>query len=179
MPSLGTILLSLLVAFIPALGYTLLVWWLDRYEREPFRLLVVAFFWGAVPAIALAVLLEYRLGNPFAALDTVLLREFGMDSLAAPVIEELAKGLALLLLFFLVRNEFDNVLDGIVYGAVIGFGFAMTENALYFIDLLRRGGADQFTNVAMLRLLLFGLNHAFYSAIVGAGFGLAAKPIRP
>ena len=56
MPSLGTILLSLLVAFIPALGYTLLVWWLDRYEREPFRLLVVAFFWGAVPAIALAVL---------------------------------------------------------------------------------------------------------------------------
>ena len=84
-----------------------------------------------------------------------------------------------LLLFFLVRNEFDNVLDGIVYGAVIGFGFAMTENALYFIDLLRRGGADQFTNVAMLRLLLFGLNHAFYSAIVGAGFGLAAEVTGP
>ena len=110
MPSPGTILLSLLIAFIPALGYTLLVWWLDRYEREPFRLLMVAFFWGAVPAIALAILLEYRLGDPFAALDTVLLREFGMNSLAAPVIEELTKGLALLLLFFLVRNEFDNVL---------------------------------------------------------------------
>ena len=179
MPSPGTILLSLVVAFIPALGYTLLVWWLDRYEREPFRLLVVAFFWGAVPAIALAILLEYRLGDPFAALETVLLREFGMDSLVVPVIEELTKGLALLLLFLLVRNEFDNVLDGIVYGAVIGFGFAMTENALYFIDLLRKGGADQFTNVVMLRLLLFGLNHAFYSAIVGAGFGLAAEVTGP
>ena len=178
-PSPGTILLSLVVAFIPALGYTLLVWWLDRYEREPFRLLVVAFFWGAVPAIALAILLEYRLGDPFAALEPVLLREFGMDSLVVPVIEELTKGLALLLLFLLVRNEFDNVLDGIVYGAVIGFGFAMTENALYFIDLLRKGGADQFTNVVMLRLLLFGLNHAFYSAIVGAGFGLAAEVTGP
>ena len=118
MPSPGAILLSLVVAFIPALGYTLLVWWLDRYEREPFRLLVIAFFWGAVPAIALAILLEYRLGDPFAALETVLLREFGMDSLAVPVIEELTKGLALLLLFLLVRNKFDNVLDGIVYGAV-------------------------------------------------------------
>jgi len=174
-PSPGTILLSLAVAFIPALGYTLLVWWLDRYEREPFRLLVVAFFWGAVPAIALAIVLEYRLGDPFAALETALLRRLAMDSLLVPVIEELTKGLALLLLFLLVRNEFANVLDGIVYGAVIGFGFAMTENALYFIDLLRRGGVDQFSNVVMLRLLLFGLNHAFYSAIVGAGFGLAAE----
>ena len=63
-----------------------------------------------MPAIALAILLEYRLGDPFAALDTVLLREFGMNSLAAPVIEELTKGLALLLLFFLARDQFDNVL---------------------------------------------------------------------
>lgn len=63
-----------------------------------------------MPAIALAILLEYRLGDSFAAPDTVLLREFGMNSLAARVIEELTKGLALLLLFFLARNEFDNVL---------------------------------------------------------------------
>ena len=63
-----------------------------------------------MPAIALAILLEYRLGDSFAAPDTVLLREFGMNSLAAPVIEELTKGLALLLLFFLARNKFDNVL---------------------------------------------------------------------
>ena len=87
MPSPGTIILSLVVAFIPALGYTLLIWWLDRYEHEPFRLLVVAFFWGAVPAIALAILLEYHLGDPFAALEAVLLREFGMDSLVVPVME--------------------------------------------------------------------------------------------
>lgn len=179
MPAPGTILLSLAVAFIPALGYTLLVWWLDRYEREPFRLLMVAFFWGAVPAIALAILLEYRLGDPFAAAQVVIVRDFAMDSLLVPVIEEVTKAIALLVLFVLVRNEFDNVLDGVVYGAVIGFGFAMTENALYFIDLLRRGGSDQFTDVVALRVLLFGLNHAFYSAIVGAGFGLAAEVTGP
>ncbi len=179
MPSPGTILLSLVVAFIPALGYTLLVWWLDRYEREPFRLLLIAFLWGAVPAIALAILLEVRLGDPFAALELAALRQFATDSLLVPVIEEVTKGLALFLLFVVVRNEFDNVLDGIVYGSVIGFGFAMTENALYFTDLLRRGGADRFTDVVVLRILLFGLNHAFYSAIVGAGFGLAAEVTGP
>lgn len=168
-----------MIAFIPALAYTLVVWWLDRFEREPFRLLMIAFFWGAVPAIALAILLEIRLGDPFAAVEQVLLRQFATDSLLVPVIEEVTKGIALLVLFILVRNEFDNVLDGVVYGSVIGFGFAMTENALYFTDLLHRGRADQLTNVAMLRLLMFGLNHAFYSAIVGAGFGLAAEVTGP
>ena len=178
-PSLGTILLSLVIAFIPALAYTLLVWWLDRYEREPFRLLVISFCWGAVPAIALAILLEIRLGDPFAAVEQVLLRQFATDSLLVPVIEEATKGAALLVLFVLVRHEFDNVLDGIVYGSVIGFGFAMTENALYFADLLQRGYGERFTTIVMLRLLLFGLNHAFYSAIVGAGFGLAAEVTGP
>ncbi len=43
------------------------------------------------------------------------------------------KGLALVALFYLARQEFDGPLDGIVYGALIGFGFSMTENLLYFL----------------------------------------------
>ncbi|MFN2165676.1 MAG: PrsW family intramembrane metalloprotease [Anaerolineae bacterium] len=172
------IVFSLVAAFIPSLVYTLLIWWLDRYEREPLRLMVVAFLWGAVPAMLFSVFLEFALGRPFASVEPVLLHDVATNSLVAPVIEELAKGFALLILFFLARNQFDSVLDGIVYGAVIGFGFAMTENALYFFEVLRDGQVAQFTSIVALRSLLFGLNHAFYTAIIGAGFGLAAE-LRP
>ena len=51
--------------------------------------------------------------------------------IAAPLVEETTKGLGLLLLFWLVRSEFDNVRDGLVYGALIGAGFNWFESALY------------------------------------------------
>ncbi len=50
----GVILLASALALVPTLVYALLVWWLDRYEKEPLPLLVVAFLWGAVPAVILA-----------------------------------------------------------------------------------------------------------------------------
>lgn len=177
MTTLTIIVLALVLAFIPSLLYTLLVLWLDRNEREPVRLMMTVFLWGAVPAIALSILLELWLGKPFSEVEPMLLHDMATTSLVAPAVEELAKGLALLVLFLLARREFDNVLDGVVYGAIIGFGFAMTENALYFIELLNRGQAitERFGSVVFLRSLLFGLNHAFYTAIMGAGFGLAAE----
>ncbi len=175
-PSVNTILgiaLSFLAAFVPAIVYTLIVWWVDRYEREPGRLMASVFIWGAVPAVLLSILAELILGDPISALRPGLLGNVTTDSLLAPVVEELAKGTALLALFLLLRREFDSVLDGIVYGAVTGFGFAMTENFLYFIDVLDPAAWSRWFSVVVLRSLIFGFNHAFYTAIIGAGFGLA------
>ena len=74
-------------------------------------------------------------------------------------------------LYKLARYEFDGVLDGIVYGSLIGFGFAMVENIFYFLgsqdDLNSWGG------VVVARTLAFGLNHAMYTSFTGIGFGLA------
>lgn len=168
-------MLSLLAAFVPSAMYVSVIWWLDRYEREPWRLLFIAFIWGALPAVLLSVLLEYLLGNPFAGVEPVLLQDVASASLVAPIVEELAKALALLILLLVAGKDFNGVLDGVVYGAVIGFGFAMTENTLYFIEVL---GADRWVDwraVVTLRSLLFGFNHAFYTALIGAGFGLAVQ----
>ena len=71
----------------------------------------------------------------------------------------------MLLLFLLVRNEFDNVLDGVVYGAVIGFGFAMTENTLYFIELLRRVAPISSRTWSCCGSCSSDFDHTFYSAI--------------
>ena len=99
--------------------------WLDRYEPEPVRLLVLAFFWGAVVATAAALVLQaldqFVLGTP----DT------WSAAIVAPITEEGAKGLFILLLLWFRRRVIDGVLDGIVYAGLVGVGFAFTENILY------------------------------------------------
>jgi hypothetical protein len=91
------------------------------------------------------------------------------------VVEEAAKGSELLLLLLLVRHEFDNTLDGIVYGSLVGIGFAMTENVLYFG---REYVADGVIGVGMLfylRVVLGGLGHALYTGTTGAALGYARE----
>ncbi|MGD1994601.1 MAG: PrsW family intramembrane metalloprotease, partial [Anaerolineae bacterium] len=84
-----------------------------------------------------------------------------------PLIEEVSKGLVVLLLFLGLRREFDGPLDGIVYGGLVGLGFAVTENALFMIT---RDPQSQFLH----RIVMRGLSgHATYTALTGLGLGLA------
>jgi protease PrsW len=167
------LLLSLAAAVIPTFLYVLLFYWADRYEREPIWLLIVAFGWGAIPAVVVSLIGELVLGWPWIDAPDSITGAIMEGAVIAPVVEELAKGLALLLIFILLRHEFDGLLDGIVYGALIGFGFAMTENFFYFIGAYDEGGFQQLSVVIFLRAVLFGLNHAFYTGLTGIGFGLA------
>jgi RsiW-degrading membrane proteinase PrsW (M82 family) len=164
--------LSVLATALPTAAYVGIVWWLDRYEKEPAWLLAAAFLWGAVPAVVASLIAELIAGVPSGLLGGSLASVID-TSLSAPIIEEVAKGFALLLLFILFRREFDGVLDGIVYGAMVGFGFAMTENVLYFLGAYSTGGLADWGVVVFLRSVVFGLNHALFTAITGAGLGLA------
>ena len=153
----------MLLAAIPTALYSWLLWRLDRYEREPLHLLAVSFGWGALPALILAGLAELGV----SALVGDLLRPGYDTTVVAPLIEEPVKALALVALFLFVRREFNGMLDGIVYGALVGFGFAMSENMLYFL-----ANPDQLATIWVLRSVVFGFNHAFYTSIVGIVLGL-------
>jgi len=157
------LLLLLLAAATPTALYTLLLWWLDRYEKEPLHLLAVSFVWGAVPALVLAIGTELATGSAIEAV-------FGAGTnatLGAPIVEEVLKACALVGIFMWARREFDGVLDGIIYGALVGLGFSMSENVLYFWLY-----NDEFLATWWLRSGVFGFNHAFFSSMVGIGLGL-------
>jgi RsiW-degrading membrane proteinase PrsW (M82 family) len=154
---------AILAAAIPTAIYGLLIWWLDRYEKEPLLLIAVAFLWGSLPAIGLAIVFEIGLQAPLAS------SPIGPDVAAwglAPLVEEPVKALALVGLFLLARYEFDGPLDGIVYGSLVGFGFSMTENLLYFLRYSSDLGA-----LFWVRGVFFGLNHAFFTSMVGLALG--------
>ena len=169
---LSPIFLAFVVALVPTLIYAWLVWWLDRYEREPGWLLITVFFWGAVPAILLSLLAEVFLQQPLEPFALGLSGDMLQVGVISPVVEELAKGLALLGIYAFVRGEIDDLLDGIVYGALVGIGFALTENFFYILNETLKGG-NGWLEVAFVRAIVFGLNHAFYAAITGATVGLA------
>lgn len=153
-------LFVLLMTSLPTVLYVWLLWWLDRYEKEPVPLMLAVFFWGAVPAVSLALLIEKDLAPDVLG--------YASSSLwVAPLVEEPLKMLALVGVFVFFRYEYDGVLDGIIYGALVGFGFAMTENALYFY----RESSD-LTSLIWLRSVLFGLNHAFFTSILGVMLGV-------
>jgi RsiW-degrading membrane proteinase PrsW (M82 family) len=168
-------IIAILGALIPTAFYVLFVWWLDRYEKEPLWLLTLSFLWGAVPAAIFSVLMELALDIPIAAVggDT-LAANLASVSLSAPLVEESAKGIALIGLVIVFTSEFDDVLDGIVYGAMIGFGFAFTENLFgYFIPIMTSEGIGSGVMNIFLRAIVFGFNHAFWTGITGAAVGYA------
>ena len=166
------VVISLLAALLPALACVAALYWADRYEKEPKRLLATAFLWGAVPALLVAVVVRL-----FFRLPVDLLGAEAIDAvragLVAPLIEETLKGIIVIFIAVRYRREFDNVLDGIIYGAMVGFGFAMTGNMLSYIGAFLLRGFSGLGNTILIEGVLYGLNHAFYSAIFGAGLGYA------
>ncbi len=180
---MGTVLVALLGGLIPTAFYVSFVWWLDRYDKEPIWLLGLAFAWGAVPAAFLAVVVETAFDASIGLVaGESLLADLASVSVSAPLAEESAKGVALIALVLLFGRYFHNVLDGIVYGAMIGFGFALTENVFaYFLPILATAGlAAGLINIFM-RTIVFGFNHAFWTATIGAAVGyarLSPQPLR-
>lgn len=162
--------LSILIGLVSTALYVALVWWLDRYEKEPLGLAAAAFLWGAIPAVVVSLVTELVFDVPLGLLGEGLAFEVVSSSLIAPVVEEVVKAVALLGIFVFWRHEFDNMLDGIIYGALVGFGFAAVEDVFYSIGGLADGSWGV---VLFLRTVLFGLNHSFFAALTGIGFGYA------
>lgn len=167
------IILSILAAVLPTLLYVALVYWLDRYEKEPKWLLAAAFLWGAIPSIIAAFVLNTLFSLPFYLIGNEATADFVGASLIAPPIEESLKAIALLGIFFLWRHELDSPLDGIIYGAMVGMGFAMVENVFYFLSVYEAEGMEAWQINIFMRAIVFGLNHALFTSLTGLGLAIS------
>ena len=107
-----------------------------------------------------------------------------LDGNYAPVTEEVAKGLGVLLIFLAARREFNGVTDGIVYAGIVAAGFAFVENILYLGRSFAEDGALIGQNggvlaVLILRGLFSPFAHPLFTSMIGIGCGLAATSCIP
>jgi RsiW-degrading membrane proteinase PrsW (M82 family) len=136
-------------------------------------LLTAAFLWGAIPSIIAAFILNTGFGIPLYIALGPEVADITSAAFIAPPVEESLKGLALIAIFLFWRHELDSPLDGIIYGAMVGLGFAMVENVYYFVNVYAAGGAEEWGINIFTRTIIFGLNHALFSSMTGLGIALA------
>jgi RsiW-degrading membrane proteinase PrsW (M82 family) len=166
-------LAATLAVTLTTIASLILIWFLDRFEKDPVWLLALIFLWGAVPAIIISLVFEMIVGMPLPYLLDAWTADVFMSAIVAPIVEESAKAIALLFVFFALRHHFDDILDGIIYGALVGVGFAWVEDIFYLFGAGAEGGVEAMGFVFVLRVFVFGLNHAFFTALTGLGFGIA------
>ncbi|GAA1338471.1 PrsW family intramembrane metalloprotease [Arthrobacter roseus] len=160
-----------LLALIP-LGICLLgLRWVDRWEPEPKGAKWFAFLWGAGVSIALTLVLGPGIN---ALLVTALSTSPDVVGpvIQAPLVEEFAKGLAVLILVYSRRSQFDGPVDGIVYAGLVGAGFAFSENILYFGSAVMEGGVGPgLAWIFVMRGLLSPFAHVMFTAATGLVLG--------
>ena len=135
------------------------------------------FLWGA-GAAALIGLIGTAAGNHL--ITTPALRTGGGFASASPatvigvaVLEETLMGVVLVGLLLLRPQEIDGVSDGVVYGSMVGLGFALIENIYYYTQASHYGFADVATTF-VLRGVVSPVCQALFASLIGAGVAYAA-----
>jgi RsiW-degrading membrane proteinase PrsW (M82 family) len=172
----SALLICLLLALVPLTLVILAVRWIDRWEPEPRPALWFAFLWGA--GVSIVTALVFDLGVQIVAASSGTARPAG-DFMAAvvqaPLVEEGAKGFGILLLFWVIRGQFNGPIDGVVYAAVIAAGFAFSENIQYFGVAMLDGGIADLGVTFLLRGVISPFAHVLFTACTGLAIGFAAR----
>jgi RsiW-degrading membrane proteinase PrsW (M82 family) len=155
------------VALLPLPVYIGVALWLDRFEPEPRDMLAIAFLWGASVAVVVSGLVNGVMEAFVGA---------GVTSVVtAPIVEESLKA-AILLRFYVKRSdEFDGVVDGVIYAAMVGLGFAFAENVDYYGRALQREGTGGLAVIFTLRGMIAPFSHPLFTSLTGLGLGVARQ----
>src|SRR5215216_5789640 len=158
--------LLLLLYLVPVF---VVVYLLDAYEREPLSLVLGALLWGAVAATSLAGLANHDWGAVVARLLGPDAASRWTAALTAPLVEETLKAIGVVLIYLIARSEINGVVDGFVYGAMVGLGFAVVENVFYFVGQFG-GQPAGVVGGFFIRVLASGLyGHVLYTGLTGMG----------
>ena len=156
-----SLILLLVLSIAPGLAILIAIYFSDKYEKEPFKLLLTSFMMGVVALIP-AIILELLFG--FLDQPTNVLFIFIYAVWVVGLSEEGSK------FFFLrtvpyTRSAFNEPFDGIVYAVMISMGFATVENIMYVVD----GGFG----VGLMRMITAVPLHAVCGIIMGYYVGMA------
>lgn len=161
-----------------AVPFLVLIGMIDYLEREPLILRAVAFGWGGLVATSAAIAGGTAAQNLIAKWGSPQLAADWGPALGAAGVEEILKVVGVVAIALVAPTRIRSIVDGFVYGALIGLGFQVVENVIFAVNATAvGGGTDQIGPVVstfLLRGFLGGLwSHALFSALAGAGVAYA------
>ncbi len=175
-PAVG---IGVVAATVPVAVVVATFLWIDRWEPEPAKLLLLTFLWGACVATLTALLVN----DTAEAVGDLLLGTGNGNKVSAivsaPVVEEAAKAAPVLAILWRRAGEFDGAVDGVVYAGFSAAGFAFTENIYYFGRAFAEHGFGDATSPGVLaafilRGVLSPFAHPLFTVLIGIGLGIAA-----
>jgi|CXWL01.1.fsa_nt_gi RsiW-degrading membrane proteinase PrsW (M82 family) len=170
-----------LLALLPALGWVTLYRCLDFRDREPLPPTIFALLLGVISTIPVFAL-QYSFSSfPDFNLVSILQKSITSPLLfsilflfLAAIIEEIVKAIAFLIVVKKKEEHFNQIVDGIIYGALVGIGFALAENIYYFSRAVETFEYS-FNFLAIFSIRSFGtmLAHTLFTGIFGFYFAKA------
>ncbi|MEJ3743015.1 PrsW family intramembrane metalloprotease [Actinomycetes bacterium KLBMP 9797] len=177
--------LAIVLFAVYAVPFWLFVGALDYLEREPPLLLATAFAWGGLVATMAALP-----GN--TALQNLLAKEYSPGfatawgpAIAGATVEEAVRALGVVAIVLIAQAQINSILDGVIYGALVGLGFQVVEDVVYAVNAVAIAGrGDEMGPVFatfFVRGFLAGLwSHTLFGALAGFGIGyLIVRMDRP
>lgn len=163
-------IVGLVLALVPLGAVFFVIRMIDRWEPEPISLVLFALAWGAIASVGFALLIDLGISVVFGRPDDVV-----SAVVQAPIVEECLKAAGVFLIFSIARRSFSGPVDGVVYGALVGAGFAFTENIQYFAISLIEGGSDQLSVTFIVRAVMSPFAHAMFTSLTGLAIGIVAR----
>lgn len=155
----------LLLAFAPIFIIILYIYFKDKYEKEPKRLLLYNFLLGAIVSVVITTILYYVFDMVLPLPNhTSVLQQFIKAFFVVGLTEEFSK--YIIVRYYAQRNkEFNEPFDGILYAVMVSMGFAATENIFYVLE----GGYQ----TALIRAFTAVPAHATFGILMGFYMGKA------
>lgn len=171
----GVGLLIVLLSGIPLAGIIATVLLFDRWRPQPLVLLALCVLWGAVASVVLTFAFQIPTIHLAGAVGIDLTGDLTGAVVLAPIFEETTKTVFLVVIVLAARRYFEGPLDGMMYGSLIGAGFAFTENLLYLGGAYAEMQAAGLIVTFLVRCVMSPLLHSSFSALAGLTIGFAAR----
>ncbi len=171
---LGFMCLGAFIALPAGAVYLTIPRMLDRYDPEPWPVLLGCLVWGGVVSCGVAVTINSLVEELVSASHGPEVATVIGTAVCAPIVEEALKGLGVGSVFYFLRREFDGLVDGVIYAFFVALGFAAVENVVYYARAAAEG-AGALTVTFVLRGVIAPWGHPVYTAMTGLGFGIARE----
>ncbi|MGE5348797.1 MAG: PrsW family intramembrane metalloprotease [Actinomycetota bacterium] len=151
--------LSIILSAI--IGIIIIAWIrsFDIYEKETFRAMIWAFLAGGITSVLIALGI-YEFLRLFGFEDEAISTTLGSFLIIGPV-EEFAKLAGLAVVYVLIRKQFNELTDGVIYMSCVALGFSIIENYFY----ANTGDGNQY--LLVYRAFISTPAHISFSVIIG------------